>query len=168
MIYEIKVVHKGAVPGSANLTPQLWEQILKGAGEAVGRYWLENFLDKHFTKAGGREYGYRPRKNQRLRPGSKSFRRHAGPAEKAAGEILPLVHGGSLRTSAPIGARVEVTESVIRVKLPGARGMNRLPAGMRKDLTRVSPAEGRKLAQVYDSWIGRRLRRIQRQTTQRF
>ena len=168
MIYEIKVTHKGAVPGSANLTVQLWEQILKGAGEAVGRYWLEHFLPKHFIKAGAREYGYRPRRDQRLRAGSKSFARYAGPAEKVAGDILPLVYSGELEARAAVGARVEVTTSVIRVKLPGARGMNRLPAEMRKDLTRVSPAENRKFAEVYDSWIDRRLRRIQRQTTQRF
>ena len=168
MIYEIKVTHKGPVPGSANLTPKLWEQILKGAGEAVGHYWLDNFLAKHFTKAGGREYGYRPRRNQRLQAGSKLFRRFAGPEEKRAGQILPLVHGGELRARAGVGARVEVTTSVIRVRLPGARGMNLLPAEMRKDLTRVSTAETRKLAEVYDAWIERRLRRIQKHTTQRF
>ena len=120
------------------------KDVIEKAFLAAGLYWGRNFLGKHFTKAGAREYGYEPRKGERARPGGKRFARIAGPAEKRAGEILPLVHGGSLRDDTRryrVTAVATQKEIRVRVKFPGAKGLNLLARKYRRDIRRVSDAE---------------------------
>jgi hypothetical protein len=40
-------------------------QIAKEVAIEVGYFWHDNFLQKHFTHAGAREYGYEPRQGER-------------------------------------------------------------------------------------------------------
>ena len=120
------------------------KDVIEKAFLAVGLYWGRNFLAKHFTRAGAREYGYEPRKGEGARPGGKRFARVAGPAEKRAGEILPLVYSGDLRDDArryrvtAVATRKDIR---VRVKFPGAKGLNRLDRKYRGDIRRVSDAE---------------------------
>ncbi len=139
---EITVTYKGLI----SLTG--WKpikEIIERAGVKAGLYWGRNFLGKHFTKAGAREYGYEPRKNEGARPGGKRFARVAGPAEKRAGEILPLVYSGDLqgqvRTAYKVTAVATRKDTHVRVTFPRAKGLNRLARKYRQDIRRVSDAE---------------------------
>ncbi len=167
MAIEIEVTYSGAVPGSPNLTPKAWKELLKAAGHAVGRHWIDEMLPRHFESGASRRYNYAPRQGEQKGLGNRWWRTYTGQKQKKYHHTLPLVLTGELRASAPRGARVEVTTQHIRVRLPGARGMNRLPAEMRDELTRVTPAEGLALSVFFDNWINRRLRAIQKRTATR-
>ena len=144
--YEITVRGLVAAFGRRQLKIVMEEAFLE-----AGLHWGRNFLGKHFTRAGAREYGYAPRKGENARPGSKRFRRVAGPAERKAGEILPLVHGGELRREARL-YRVTATSTskkvYARVRMPGARKANLMPAKFRGELHIISAAEWAALVEV--------------------
>ena len=139
------------------------KQVMEAAFLKAGLHWGRTFTDKHFTRAGAQEYGYARRKNERLRPGSKSFRRYAGPAEKKAGEILPLVHSGELKQLAHT-YRVTATSTskkvMARIRLPAARKLNLLPAKYRGDIHRISAAEMTLLVDVINDELAAQYQRL--------
>ena len=139
---EITITYKGLI---AITTWKPIKAIIEKAGLAAGLYWGRNFLQKHFTTAGAREYGYEPRKHERARPGSRRFARVAGVAEKRAGEILPLVYSGTLQGQVRTGYKVTAVatrkDTHVRVTFPRAKGLNRLARKYRDDIRRVSDAE---------------------------
>ena len=139
---------RGAVAGFGR---RAINDVLREAMMAAGQHWGRHFLMKHFTRAGAREYGYEPRKGERARPGGKRFGRIAGPAEKRAGEILPLVYTGDLKRAATF---YKVTAGATRnriyatVTLPNAQGFNRLDPKYRGDISKVSDAEWKVLVDL--------------------
>ena len=149
----IEITVKGAVAAWGR---RAVNDVMRRAFSEAGIYWGQKFLPKHFTKAGAREYGYVPRKAERARPGSKQFRRYAGPEEKRRGKILPLVYAGDMEdTIRTYNVRAVATSKDVYVKvtIPGARGMNRLPPRMRGDLRRVSRAEWDVITKVINAEI---------------
>jgi len=99
--FEIK--HKGAVPGSANLTQKIFNELIRESWEDVGDYWHENFLDKHFTPAGADEYGYAPRSGETGNPHPKGFwASYSGRKQKYLHHKNPLVFAGDLQAAAAL------------------------------------------------------------------
>ena len=149
----IDITLKGAVTAWGR---RAVNDVMRRAFEKAGIYWGQKFLPKHFTMAGAREYGYAPRKGERARPGTKQFSRYAGPEEKRRGKIIPLVYAGNMEdTIRTYNVRAAATSKDVYVKVtvPGARGMNRLPANMRGDLRRVSDAEWAAITKVINAEI---------------
>jgi len=152
---EIKttITYRGAI---AAFGTRAINDVLRQAFMAAGQHWGRHFLMKHFTRAGAREYGYEPRKGENARPGSKRFKRIAGPEEKRMGQILPLVYSGQLRraaayyrvTAAATSKRVYTT-----VTLPQAHGFNRLDEKYRGDISRISDAELKVLTELINARI---------------
>lgn len=156
--YDITVRGLVAAFGRRQLKTVMEEAFLE-----AGLHWGRHFLGKHFTRAGAREYGYAPRKGENARPGTKRFRRVAGPAERKAGEILPLVHSGELRQAAST-YRVTATSTskkvYARVRMPAARKANLLPAKFRGELHIISAAEWTALVDVINHELDRGFKAI--------
>lgn len=136
-----------------------WNKKLTEVFRAVGRYWHEHFLPKHFTEAGAREYGYFARKGERLPPGSKAYRRsYTGRKERRFGHTLPLVHSGLSRSLARL-LKLRVSSKGGRVLLP--TGFNRKhPKSrivMRDEITRISTGERDVLLHVAQTEMDRQL-----------
>ena len=149
----IDITVKGAVAAWGR---RAVNDVMRRAFEKAGIYWGQKFLPKHFTKAGAREYGYAPRKGERARFGSRAFRYWAGPEEVRRREILPLIYTGDAEdTIRTYNVRAVATSKDVYVKvtMPGARGLNRLPAKMRGDLRRVSTAEWATITEVINAEI---------------
>jgi len=155
MKISIDMTMEGAL---VNYTAANIRKVIQAALFKVGDYWHRNYMKKHFTAAGSREYGYAPRKGERARAGSKQFRRRAGPAERREGRMLPLVHSGALRAACQTRQLlVEVTRDKISVLvwLRKARALNLRPAGinMREEATTISDAEKRVLVNLLNREI---------------
>jgi len=173
MKISFELTREGAV---AALGQRTVNAVVRDALEVAGLAWHDRFIAKHFTKAGAREYGYAPRKGERAQAGSKRFRRTAGPAERRAGQILPLVYSGALRAGAKtrrIQATATAARTVVYVVLPRANRANLRPSkapqiNMREELTTISEAEKAALVEILNREVirgfsrlsGRRSRRI--------
>lgn len=162
MKIDITMTMEGAL---ANWTKTNIRKVIQAALFKVGDYWHRNFMKKHFTKAGAREYGYAPRKGERARAGSKTFRKVAGPAERREGQILPLVHSGALRAACQTRQLiVEQTGGKIRVLvwLRKARALNLRPTNakinMREEATTISEGEKRVLTNLLNREVIKGLR----------
>ncbi len=171
MLLYFKVRYEGAVPGSVNLRKRTFNRIKKDAWEAVGKYWHKHLRPKHFTRAGAREYNYAPRKGQSGNPHPKGFwASYTGQKHRKKHHRLPLVYSGELRSMAR-QARISATSKGVRVALSRAQKANlrhpKSKINMADELTRVSPAEIKKLIQVHEKYMDYRLRRVQGTTTER-
>ena len=157
MQLHVMVTYEGPVPGTANLRPRQWNNVLKDAWRAMGEYWLRWYLPKHFTKAGAVEYGYLPREPNYNR------QKHYKP---------PLVNSGELRSEAPRAAWIQPTHTGCRVVLPGAKKANFRPTcgliDMREELETVSEAEQVQLARVHEQHVINRLAKISYISRRRF
>jgi len=150
-------------------------KVIHAALYKVADYWHRNYMKKHFTAAGAREYGYAPRKGERARAGSKQFRRRAGPAERRAGRILPLVYSGRLRDACQIRQIItEITQNEIfaRLRLPKARALNLRPRNaphirMREEATTISEAEKRVLVNLLSREVSKGLKRMPKRKRRR-
>lgn len=156
----LKIRYEGAVPG-VGLSQRRFNNLKKRAWTATGKYWFEHFRPKHFTKAGAVEYGYKKRKGEDYGTTGKSFwRSYTGRKQKKFGHTLPLVYSGELRDNSTI-ASIHATYKGVRVALPWAQKANFRYAGsdinMAQELTRVSPAEERILAEVFDDELQRQI-----------
>lgn len=149
----LRIRYEGPVPG-AGLGVREFNNLLKRAWYVTGKYWHTHFRPKHFTKAGAAEYRYLPRKGEESGTTGKSFwRSYTGRKQREKGHTLPLVFSGELRAMSKT-ASIHATHKGVRVALTRARKANfRHPnsqINMAEELTRVSEAEERKLAEVFD------------------
>jgi len=110
---------------------------LRAALENMGVRWKRRYLPKHFTKAGAREYNYKPRQGELnpLRKGTYSNRKL-----RLFSHVLPNVYTGELRRLSLQGAtkttaKATSTRAHVRVHLPRKANF-RL-----HELSIVSPAE---------------------------
>ena len=153
----------GVVPG-ATLTDDRLKNLLKEAWFDPGKDWQENLRPKHFTKEGGSEYGYAPRKGEELGQSSKAFwRSYTGRKLKKFGHTLPLVFSGDLRNRCRV-ARIENSPTGVKVVLTGANKANfhnpHSNVNMRAELTRISVPETRELASVLEESLIAKLDRF--------
>jgi len=120
--------------------------VIRDAFTTAGDFWAQNFLPQHFLPSASRKYDYAKRRGEGARPGSKLFARVAGPAEKAAGEIRPLVYRGDLQRGArtyrvQATATSKVTKATIylpRCQGANRRGRNAKHIDMGRELTAIS------------------------------
>jgi len=140
---------------SASPDPEIgrreFKNLLKEAWSAVGWRHFELAVARHFTKEGGREYGYKPRVGEQSGLTQAEFwRSYAGQKLKATGQTDPLVFSGRTREGAR-RATIYPTSGGVRVTLPGcvhinqfkppARRDGRPPIDIREELLTISPAE---------------------------
>ena len=132
-------------------------QIAREVANDVGMFWHRNYLDKHFTPAGAREYGYTPRNGDRG-----SGRRFAGSYTerkyKLFGHRNPLEYTGQSRLWLKTPRlRVTATQGQARLRiLLGAPNFNRFAKGGRygssmvdltRDITAVTDKEVQEMTQ---------------------
>ena len=156
----MKLTQQGAIAAFGRRSVN---DVVRAAFAKAGDHWGRNFLLKHFTKAGAREYDYAPRKGEHARAGSKRFKRIAGPAERRAGEILPLVYSGELKREAStyrVTAKATSKTAYAHVALPRANKANRLATKFRGELHRVSKAEWQVLTRLINRAILAGLNRL--------
>lgn len=157
----VKISYSGAIPGTSGWTQREWNDVRRGAWEAVAKHWSERFRPKHFTVAGAKEYGYLPRSGEASGIGSKAYwRSYTGRKKRKLGHTRPLVYSGELEAlSRQYRADIVVStnRSRCRVVLTAANKANwRNPhsqINMRDELTRVSPAEAAELIRVFDRHV---------------
>ncbi len=164
--FKAKITYFGAVPGKSLSAAQMKELILE-SWTLVGEDWHRRLRPKHFTTAGAREYGYKPRKGEAGNADSKSFwRSYTGRKQKKYGHTRPLVWSGELEQlsrARRIEARAFSTRSKVRVIMPQAQKANfRNPhsqINMREELTTVSDAEVVEIAELHNQSMNERLNR---------
>jgi len=128
-------------------------QIAKEVAIEVGYFWHDNFLQKHFTHAGAREYGYEPRQGERG-SGMRFSGSYTQHKLHRFNHTRPLEFTGdsrSLLETSKHKVRATATggEATLRIPL-GAPNFNRFGRGgrygtskvdLRHDITAVSEAE---------------------------
>lgn len=163
-MFQFKVHYTGFTPRPGETTQRQWNAVKRAAWTQTGIGWHEFLRPKHFTKEGAAEYGYAPRSGETGRIKKNFWRSYTGRKQKKYGHTLPLVLSGELRDrsrTASISATATATQSVCRVRLPGANKANfrnpKSPANldMRDELTRISAAEGEQLAVDLDRHMQR-------------
>lgn len=121
--------------------------------ETAGNH--HQFMRKHFTIAGAREYGYKPRKGEG-KTGRDFWRAYTGRKKKEKGHQRPLVWSGTSETLAKI--RDVRATSKRATLIQHARGLNRRNPNsdidMRDEIRTISEPEERVAVQ----FAGRSLR----------
>lgn len=152
-----KITLAGAVPG---VVAKEWARIRKEAWTALGDYWHQHFRERHFTKGGGKLYGYTPRKGENL-TGKKFWQSYTGRKQKKWGHTNPLVFSG-LSQVLTRNRNYSVTKTRITIKLPG--GFNRrnkhTSVNMRDEITTVLPQEQTAMINAFYGKIAQGLRQL--------
>jgi len=165
--FSVTIRYFRAVPGRGITVADMKAEI-RGAWTEVGEDWHSRLRPKHFTAAGGREYGYLPRKGDPGNPGRKGFfSTYMGRKTRSKHHRRPLVWSGELE-DATRGRRIETraftTRSRLRVVMPQARKANwRNPHSridMGAELTTISAAEVPELVGIHNRSMQARLRRF--------
>ena len=149
-----KMVYYGAVPGTVNLNQERFNALLRMAWYATGEYWAIHFRPKHFTEAGGREYGYRKRTPKY----QKSKQRQYGHQD-------PLVYSGVSKLLSNF-YNVKATKNRVRVTMPQVRTLNRRPH-MVAEMSTISAYELAKLVDVHTDYMAMLLSKITTRTEKR-
>lgn len=132
--------------------------------QAVGDYWIANYLPLHFQNTAFFRYGYTPRNpSYRKRKRAQAILGHA----QAIGEDLPLVFSGTSRERAKQARAVgkapssKMATADITIDAPA---LNFRPAGsrinMREEVTRVNNQEVGVLAELFTKRFDQELVRM--------
>jgi len=164
-IGQIKISYSGPVPHHLKglLTQRAWNDIIRAAWQPVGDYWASHLHAKHFTQAGGREYGYAPRQGETGNPHPSGFwASYTGQKQKHLGHKDPMVLTGELRDASKcyrVVAKATSKGSEARIVLPRAQKANLMPKhgkiSLRDELTTVSEQEVPALVAVFDAEVQR-------------
>lgn len=124
-----------------------WRAILQAAWFQLGAFWHAVILPKHFTEAGGREYGYQERANLYMRRKWRKF-----------GHAKPLVWQGSLERDVRRIVDVRASSSGARVVLHGPQYLYQYRKDLSqpdkaRELTAISPRDAGQLAYRLDAFI---------------
>lgn len=152
MIKNYVIRYTGWVPTSV-FPPKQFRQMLKASFHTIGVHWHRRMRPKHFTKVGGREYGYQPRQGEPGNPTSRPFRStYTGRKLKRYGHTRPLVKTGESRAFSRI-RDVRSTSKGTRVVMRVPRlSFRRSPSAphMQQELRTISKPENRELQQRFD------------------
>lgn len=137
--------------GIAGMGKREWNNnFLKPSFYEVGKFWHEYVLPKHFTEAGAREYGYKPR-SAKYTKAKVTFLKHN----------KPLVWSEELLNSTK-KANIYATFKRVRVTLPNARKANYRSSpnapNMADELRRLSKNDIYGLAAVLNNHILKRIK----------
>ncbi len=138
-------------------------KIIKKVWAATAEHWHRHQRPKHFTTAGGREYGYTPRSGQR---GSKRKRFKGSYTQRKIqkhGHDRPLEFSGTSRQLTRIQNIVATSKgATIRMRAPA---LNFKPKGsavnMREELTTISAGDLANLKRVANVTFQRELRELE-------
>jgi hypothetical protein len=102
------------------LTRSALNGVLREALRHMALRWKRRYLPKHFTKAGAKEYGYKPRQGE-LNPLKKGT--YSNRKLRLFSHVLPNVYTGELRRLSLYGAtnitaKATSTRAWARVRLP--------------------------------------------------
>jgi len=141
------------VSGAEGMKKKKLNDITKEALRSTGRRWHEEYLEGHFTKAGGEKYGYGARSGE---PGSGRKFKRSYVASKAKKGKPPLVLSGKGRAEALankiVKARIssKMNAAVVTVSLPRVFNFNLRKSGRgntnaNEEIRRVTNSELRDL-----------------------
>lgn len=108
--------------GAEMLTRKKINDAMRRAMYSLGVRFKTLLLPKHFTKAGAREYGYKPRKGE-SGSGRRFEKSYTWRKLRKFSHTLPLVYSGELRKETLFGSqKIRVTstskESTVHIGLP--------------------------------------------------
>ncbi len=150
--------------GVAGMKPADFNRIRKACFFDVATWWIKVCMPKHFTVAGGKEYGYLPRSPWYL-----------GEKQDRMGHTNPLVWTGEARSDARRTARAESTskggKAVINVpKLnwrkaarPGRGFWRASKIHMADELRTVSRRERVQASRLFNKFLEMRLNKAEKQ-----
>lgn len=131
-------------------TTKTFAKAVKTANQKIAEFWIKELLPKHFTVAGGAEYGYAKRDGGYL-----------GRKELRVGHQKPLVGIGSKRRKSGNAQRMALggatgkgfpTRITINIPIPDyftvKKGINKS-----KELTTISDREATMLAAMHEEFI---------------
>ena len=169
----IRIVCEVKTRGMLNMSKSTFNNIMKEVWYYAGLKWHTDMRPKHFTTAGGREYGYTARaKGYMLRKahGYKASETAGGPGVKVGGHQRPLWFSGASErdsrresiSSTSKGATVHVFAPRLNFRPVGGR------INLADEMTRVSDPEQvaigdyvlSTLIRAFDSHKEARVRRI--------
>lgn len=147
-------------------------EVLKAAWEHAGEFWHRVILKKHFTHAGAKEYGYKPRKQAEVRTSmtkSGKIRVRKLPSYdqrkfRKWGHTYPLVWSGEMKRQVMRTRDVRSTAKGAKVVLHGPKHLWQFrkdygQADKAAELSRISEADARLITRVLDRAIERGLGR---------
>lgn len=162
MIIHFQTKYTGAVPG-VGLKRRELNVIMKRAWYYIGVYWHRFFRPKHFTQAGAREYGYKPRRGQRGSGFGLFKESYTGRKLKKWGHTNPLVWKGLARDLTAI-QDVRPTSKGVRIVMGAAQKLNwRHPKSdiyMAEEMRRVSIGERKVLIRIFDRFMDKAIKAI--------
>jgi hypothetical protein len=165
MIGHVIIEETGATPGiSKREQGRITKEVLEGVAENHHR----RYMRKHFTIAGGREYGYKPRKGEGL-SGKAFWQSYTGKKKKQKGHQRPLVWSGASEQLARV---LDVRANSKRARLvQHARGLNRRSRHsdirMYQEISAVSQAEIRTAVDLAGQLMQKKYQAIQTTKTTR-
>lgn len=129
--------------GTGRLNQRVWRGIKRRVWRRVAQYWIDEIRPKHFTKAGAREYGYKPRQGEGAGAGSKAFwRSYTGQKQRKKGHTRPLEWSGQLKTESR-GSRIQASINgstvFVRGRVLNLSGGDRID--MRREISAVSAGD---------------------------
>jgi hypothetical protein len=166
-LVKIEVRHAGLV----GMKPADFNRILKASWADLATWWIRTCLKKHFTKAGGREYGYLPRRGEAGNPHPRGFwASYTGRKQKLYGHTMPDVLSGWSRSQATKGAKTTSTSKGARATFPlgnlkwrAAKGSRIIPAAEMGLVSREDAAQANRL---FNMSLEARLKRAEDLRTQ--
>lgn len=165
MLSVIRITETGATPRA---TKRHHPRLMKAALMEAAALHHQRFMPKHFTPAGAREYGYKPRQGEQAGLSRASyFRSYTGHKQLTKGHRRPLVWSGASELLAKIR---DVRGTSRRVRLvQHARGLNRRnphsQVDMAAEIRAVSPPEEQAAVLHAERAYARHLAAIRDRTT---
>jgi len=163
-LIQINMKVYGPVPSDLALSKREWNRLKKLAWEEVGKIRHAKLRPKHFTKAGAREYDYKPRSGE---AGSgHGFRQsYTDRKLKRWGHTDPLVWSGETRELSSRG-NIAATGNGVRLTYPSLRKLNQfkpksksgIEIDMIEEFQTVSQEEREIIAQLWIVQMERFLR----------
>jgi hypothetical protein len=145
MIMAFKIKKVGTIPGV--LSRRDLQGLMKSMWAFGGEYWHKNFRAKHFTPAGGKEYGYRPRAKKYMIQKAKTLH-HQRPLVRT-GESEKATRMRDVRATSK-GVRVVM----VAPKLNFSKGNGMTP---RQELTKISAKERDQMVKLMEARLDKSL-----------
>lgn len=119
MLDRVVVTQSGTTP---EIAARAMQRLMKAALGKLAAHHHHLYMAKHFTVAGGREYGYKPRQGEG-KSGKEFWRSYCGQKKRKKGHQRPLVFSGESETLARI---MDIRADSKRARIvQHARGLNR-------------------------------------------
>lgn len=167
MIGSIIIIEQGPAPG---ILKRDHGRLMRESFVHAGEWYHATYMADHFTRAGARKYGYRPRKGEQAGIGTKRyFASYTGRKQKRHGHTRPLVWSGASETLARI-RDVRATRNRGRI-VQHARGLNRRNPhsniNMAEEVRTVADFEARELVQQFGRHYREQASKIKTRRTRR-